>query len=346
MDKHSPRPRKVGLVDAGAKQGVRFLDSEDGLANPIAKLVQVSRRGVCEPRLGSCPNKLIGVKFGRVGREAMGADSRMCAKEALHQPSSVNGAAVPKQVNRATKLPQQVADEPENLLSLDVFREELEAQTKASTTRRDGDRRNGRHAIPTLAVMHQGCSASGSPSSMHMRDDQKPALVEEDQVGATSCRVFFYVANPAASTARWLPRRAEWLCARASGNSIPCHGAASQCAPCGSAPRSADESGRRFAATSTTRSRSRRQQLPSAAASQGPSSAASTGAAAAQALAVAAGPSSSRAGMPASSAPASLSPSSESGPPRGIRARSSTSRRPSAVEPPNVRQIRGVSCPI
>lgn len=133
-----------------------------------------------------------------------------------------------------------------------------------------------------IEVVEVGRLALGGPGALDGRDEEEPALIEEDQMGPPVVGVFLYGASGGASSAR-SPRRP----AGGPGAPVSAHSSPNPAAPathgwggtgCGSASRS----GARCAGASRDRSGIRAQGAPAAAGPPASLSARGTTGAAAQ----------------------------------------------------------------
>ena len=143
--------------------------------------------------------------------------------------------------------------------------------------------------------------ALGRPGAADVGDEQKPTLIDEREMGATSSGVFLSGANPPASTGRWRPHRARSRGARVSGNSIPTRSAPSKRGRGGTARRTLARSIRSLGPRSRARSDTRHEGHPGPATSRVGVSALSTGAAVGPAWACPPAPGSPLVGTPATS---------------------------------------------
>ena len=84
-------------------------------------------------------------------------------------------------------MPKESADSP----SADIVQAELIVQPQSLTPRADGDRRDDRDAIVTIAMAVDWGMPSRCPSAKQIRNHEEPRFVEEDEVGAQPCSVFF-----------------------------------------------------------------------------------------------------------------------------------------------------------
>jgi len=203
-----------------------------------------------------------------------------------------------------------------------------------------------REAVMAVAVAQTGRLAFRRPGPAHGGDQQKAALIDEDEMGATSCGVFLSAASRAASTGRWRPRPVPRRGARASGNSSRGRSAPSRRGWGDSESRTLGESLRRSARASRHRSGSPLSAGPAPGASRVSAFGPRTGAGVVRAWAWAAAPAAPHADTLATTE----TPNSPT--PRAVEPPRTTSGRPSRTErhvdgaSPTDRECQMVACPI
>jgi hypothetical protein len=116
-------------------------------------------------------------------------------------------------------MPQEMTQEAHDLRPRNVLPVELHVQSQPVSARRHGNARDGRDLVAPVAMAELRRAAHGRPGLADVRDEEKSAFVEEDEMGPTSGGVFLYGATCAASSARSLTRPAGWRGARAFANS-------------------------------------------------------------------------------------------------------------------------------
>ncbi len=152
----------------------------------------------------------------------------MVGEEGLHLAPAVDGAAIPEQVDRAAKMPEQVPKERADVETREIAGAASKIEREPLAPGRDREPAADGEPIVAVAVAQTGGLALGCPGPTDVGDEQKAALIDEHEMGATSSGVFLSGANPRASTGRCAPRRARRRGARASGNSTPAPSAPSR----------------------------------------------------------------------------------------------------------------------
>jgi len=118
-----------------------------------------------------------------------------------------------------------------------------------------GHRKGGQggDAVVLVAVPDNRHVSPQAPRAAPGRNEQEPALIQEDEVGAKFLSLFLYAATCTASSERWLPRRAGWPGAREPGNSTWPHAGSSTHGRDGTGHRILCGSPQRCASASTSR---------------------------------------------------------------------------------------------
>jgi len=167
-------------------------------------------------------------------------------------------AAVPEPVDRSAEVTQEVTEEGLDSKAGEIMGPTPEVECHSPSRGRHRQATADRQTVVAVAVREARPLALGRPGPAPIRDEQKPALIDEHEMGPTSSGVFLTAASPPASSARWPPRRARQPDGRASGSSSPTRSAPSRHARGDSARRTPGESVRSPAAASRDPSRTRR----------------------------------------------------------------------------------------
>ncbi len=117
----------------------------------------------------------------------------MAVEERLDVLAGVNAAAIPEEHDRSPDLPQEVAQEEHDLGLRDVLPVEVEVEAKALPSEAHGHRRDRGDPVMSIAVPDDRGLTARSPGAPDIRDQQKPAFVQEGQVRLQSLD-FFLVA--------------------------------------------------------------------------------------------------------------------------------------------------------
>jgi hypothetical protein len=192
---------------------------------------------------------------------------------------AMNRPAVPEQVDRSAEVTQEVTEEGLDIEAGEIVGATPEVESHSPSPGRYRQAAADRQPVVPVAVPDARCLSLGRPGAVDIRDQQEPALIDEDEVGAASSGVFLSAAIRSASTERWRARRARPRGARASGSSSPGPSAPSRHGRGDSTPRTRAESTWRPAAASTDRSGARRAVGPESTAAQADASAPGIGAA-------------------------------------------------------------------
>lgn len=171
--------------------------------------------------LGLGPDKLIRIDFWGIGREAVDPKPLMLAKEILHDDAPVDCAAVPKKHHRSTQMPEEVAQEGDDLHAGDIVRVETKVKPETPLGRGYGDAGDDGNPIPPVAMLKKGGLPNRRPGLADVRDEEESAFVEKDEMGPKFLGFFLNAANRVSSSARWLSRPVAEPAAPASDRSSP-----------------------------------------------------------------------------------------------------------------------------
>lgn len=125
----------------------------------------------------------------------MDVEAGVTPDEVPDHSALVGGAAIPEQDHRPPEMAQEVPEEPDDLHPGDVDGVEVHIQPQATIRRRDGEAGDGGNAIAPVAVPQEGRAPLRRPGLADIRDEQKPAFVEEREMGSTPLGVFLYGAR-------------------------------------------------------------------------------------------------------------------------------------------------------
>src|SRR6266446_7904278 len=100
---------------------------------------------------------------------------------------------------------EQLAEERHDLDTGDVAHVEIEVQPEAVATRGHGQRRDDRDLVTPITMPKVRSVPDGRPGLAHVGNQEKPAFVEEHEMGAPACGVFLNWAIRSASIGRWPP---------------------------------------------------------------------------------------------------------------------------------------------
>ena len=115
----------------------------------------------------------------------------MCATEVSHDGSLVNGAVVPHNDNVVSKMLEEMPQEQTHFLVVNVLRVQRVVETEVFALGTDRNARDHRDAVALLMMANDRGPATRRPGSANGRDQEKPGLVDEHQIGAQPRSVFF-----------------------------------------------------------------------------------------------------------------------------------------------------------
>src|SRR6266478_1047175 len=213
------------------------------------------------------PDLLDRIEFGCVAGEALEVKPGKGIAHRVDGRPLVNLPAIPEQDDGSTQVGEQQTQEPGHVHGFEVVLSKLKVETQAGTLGRNREGRDGRDPVVLVVVAHDRRASSRAPRPTARRDEHEAALIEEDDVGAKPSGFFLLTATCAASSARWLLRRAGSRGVRALGNSTRTPEERARGGSGGSGPRTSCGRAWRCASTSTARWESRTLSPPRAAAS-------------------------------------------------------------------------------
>ena len=153
--------------------------------------MQVVGSTVGELSFGERPNALVGIQFRGVGWKVLDAQTRMPLLEFIQQTSLVGLGIVQQDDDRSSEMTQEIPKERADPPAVDIVQAELIVQPQSLTPRTYGNRRDDRDAIVTMAMAVDWRTTPRCPGAKQIRNQEEPRFVEEDEVGAQPCSVFF-----------------------------------------------------------------------------------------------------------------------------------------------------------
>lgn len=145
----------------------------------------------------------------------------MPVEKGHHITMSVDRASVPQKHNGTPEVFQQMSEKAQNIRALEVLGPKMDIERQMSLLGRNRDRADCRYSILSIQMAEEGCLALRRPCPFDVRNEQKSAFIEENEMGATFFGVFLYGATVCASTPRFpLPSFVE-RDVPVSDNSIP-----------------------------------------------------------------------------------------------------------------------------
>ncbi len=153
--------------------------------------MQVVGSTVGELSFGERPNALVGIQLRGVGWKVLDAQTRMPPLEFVQQASLVGLGIVQQDDDRSSEMTQEIPKERADPPAVDIVQAELIVQPQSLTPRANGDRRDDRDTIVTIAMAVDWGMPPRRPGTKKIWNHEEPRFVEEDEVGAQPCSVFF-----------------------------------------------------------------------------------------------------------------------------------------------------------
>lgn len=152
---------------------------------------QVIGPAVSERFLDQLPHAFVGIEIRRVGWEVLKVKSAIASAELPDGITAVNGSQIPKNVDMAAQMSQQMAEKGTDLRVLDVLGVQPVVQAQAMAPGADGNPRDDRDAIAPGAMAYDRRLPSRGPGVADARDQEEARFVREDDVGREPRGVFF-----------------------------------------------------------------------------------------------------------------------------------------------------------
>jgi len=178
-------------MDASAEETLGAGQPANLGAEEIHQLVLAVWTAVRKAPLEMIPHSLVGVEFGSVGRKRDQMKTSRAGEELLDRLASVDVAVVQKDEDVAPNLSEELPEEVSRFGPLDIVFVEMAVEGAVKTPGADGDARDGRYPVVTVAIPEAGCLADGAPGLSDGGDQQEARLVDEDDVGTQPRGVFF-----------------------------------------------------------------------------------------------------------------------------------------------------------
>jgi len=183
--------RESGVFDTAPELGggepARFQFPDD-LEGEVEAILGA---GVGESLLGSLPDALVGVEFGRVGGKVLEVEARNPAAEGRNGFASMHPEAVPDHDERLAKMAEEVTQERDDLPLADVVMMPLIVEAESAALGADGDPGDNRDPIMTLPVPQKRRLPARRPGARDCRRQLEARLVDEDEIGPQPKGVFF-----------------------------------------------------------------------------------------------------------------------------------------------------------
>jgi len=166
------------------------------------------------------PYELIRVKLRGVSRKMIGINSPTGADESFNRSRFMGSASIPKEHKAPLKMTQDNLKKTDNLRITDILRN-METKVKPDTrpAGRYANRGNCGNLSPSSCDFENGRFSSRCPSLLNRRNEQKSALVEEDNRDIKFSGLFLYAATDNAPTVLSLSHPVPALLSLVSGSS-------------------------------------------------------------------------------------------------------------------------------
>ncbi len=180
------------MHDAAAQFGRGLPDAVDGANDVFHQLIGMVRTTVGEFPFGQRPDSFVGIEVRGVGGEMLNVQAGMSLEQVLERLPLVRGGIIQQNDDRSPEMPQQLTQEPADLLLPNVVKKEeiVEAQVMPPRAHRNSGN-DGDLVAPSLAMAIHGSLALRSPGSDHVGDQEEARFIGKDDVGTHPRSVFF-----------------------------------------------------------------------------------------------------------------------------------------------------------
>ena len=189
------RRRQFRGQDTGPQQGWRPAELAGHLRERIEEHVSRVEARVSQPGLEVIPHQLVGIEFGRIRRQAFDLQPWMAREDRLDLGAGVDRVPIPKHDEPPTHMAQESSQENRHLDPRDVDEVEVHVQPTAVALGTDGERRDRRDLVALVAVANERRAPPRCPRPPDRRQQEKAALVEENQVGVQASGFFLIAAH-------------------------------------------------------------------------------------------------------------------------------------------------------
>lgn len=189
---HSGQKRgQVGVRDAGAEAGLRGSEISEVVGEQCEQVLLAVGAAVGEGALEGGPHAFVGVQFRGVGRERFQVKTRKAGTEVGQGAALVNLGVVQQNEELSPQVPQEFTHEDADLRAMDIDRVEMAVQPHVPTPRADREAGDSGDSVMAIDVVVQGRLAARAPGLAHLRNQQEPGFVDENDMGCQPCGVFF-----------------------------------------------------------------------------------------------------------------------------------------------------------
>jgi len=257
-------PGQIRGFNTGPEQVLRLAQALEGRMQESFEMTIILRDTVGQRALEVGPDEFRRVEFRGVTRKAVDVQSGMSGKKNFDRASLVRLAVIPEQDHRPPQVLEQMAEKSRHLGGADVLvAMEMGIEGELPAPGRDGERGDrGNFMPPPSGDPQLGRAAAGRPGADPVGDQQKPALIEESEMGAKLFGFFLSGARRNVSSGQSPSRPVPAPAFPAFGNSSPGGPSASRGWPPSSESQTAPRSLGPPASGSRGRSGSRRPAPP------------------------------------------------------------------------------------
>ena len=176
---------------------------------------------VCQVPLEVVPNIFIRIKLWCISGKRVRLDAMMLLQKLLNSIGfNVDFTSIPQQEYGTPDSVQHMLEKAHNFISMNVFiRMKANKESKASSLRRNADRRNSRQFIRMHRHRKSWGFSSWCPRSSNIWGKQKTAFIEENQVRPELSGFFLYGAKHGPSNPEFVVLPFLVLFLQVSGNS-------------------------------------------------------------------------------------------------------------------------------
>ena len=182
---------KVGLVDASPQMALKGLDGFQSMQEVKPQLVHRVRTAVGQRVLGLGPNAFVGIEFRGIRRKGFEVQPFEPATDFADGIAFVYSGIVPNDDHRAAKVLEQVAKKVTDLGVLDILFVQAIVQSEALALRANRETGNNGDPSTDLVMENDGSLPPRAPSFTNRWDQQESGFVDEHDMGAQPCSVFF-----------------------------------------------------------------------------------------------------------------------------------------------------------
>ena len=140
------------------------------IGESVAQLAQIVGRSIGEAVVRLSPDVFGRIEFRGVRGEVVHMEPRMRSQEVADFTSAMNRAAIPKQIDRATQVVQEVTEESLDIEAGEIVRATPQVECHSPAFRRHRHRATDRQTIVAVQVTNAGRLSLGCPGPAHIRD--------------------------------------------------------------------------------------------------------------------------------------------------------------------------------